>query len=38
MDVRNSKGKFDDIKRQNRDYHASIDASLHTWKQRITRT
>ena len=38
VDVRNSRGKFDEIKRWNRDYHASIDASLHTWKQRITRT
>ena len=35
VDVRNSKGKFDEIKRWNRDYHASMDASLHSWKQRI---
>ena len=38
MDVRNSRGKFDEIKRLNRDYHASMAASLHSLKQRITRT
>ena len=29
MDVQNSRGKFDEIKILNRNYHASIDASLH---------
>ena len=35
VDIQNSRGKFDEIKKLNRDYHASMDASLHTWKQRI---
>ena len=29
MDVQNSRDKFDEIKRLNRDYHASMAASLH---------
>ena len=38
MDVRNSRGKFDEIKRLNHDYHASMAASLNSWKQRMGRT
>ena len=38
MDVRNSRGKFDEIKEENHDYLASMAASLHSWKQRITIT
>ena len=38
MDVPNSRGKFDEIKGEIRDFLASMAASLHCWKQRITRT
>ena len=38
MDVRNSWGKFDEMKGEIREYLASMDASLHSWKQRIMRT
>ena len=38
MDVRNSRGKFDEIKGEIRDYLVSMAASLHSWKQRIIRT
>ena len=38
MDVRNSRGKFDEIKGEIRDYNASLAAFLHSWKQMITRT